>query len=89
MQKAILTGLFVIAAAAVAHADPAIHVERHGGQRVYVLETPIEVRVHPPRPEVAILHAPASVDYVWHDLSEDLVGHITEALHHPPFERSR
>ena len=99
MRTVIATVVFVTAAGAAwaddcppptsSAAPPSIHVKRDGAQRVYVLDTPIHVCVHPPRPAVAIVPGPASVDYVWHDLAEDLVGHIAEALRHPPFEVDR
>jgi hypothetical protein len=50
------------------------------GKRVIVIEKTIVICGHPPKPAVAYLTTPKTVDYTWETLKEDLVSRILQSV---------
>ena len=55
-------------------------VEIIDGKRVTVIKKEIIICGHPPRPAVAYLTTPKTVDYTWEQLKEDLIPRILESV---------
>jgi hypothetical protein len=61
------------------------HLERHDGRLIHVLETPIIICHHVPRPSVAYVTDSKSINYEWEKLKQDFLPQILASVTKAPF----
>lgn len=90
-----LATLALLAAPAAAHAgkcddqgtteEGQFHVEERDGKKVYVIDEAITVCGKVPRPLVAYVLQPRSINYEWEGLKQEFLPKILESVKKAPF----
>jgi hypothetical protein len=61
------------------------HVEEQDGQKVYVIDKAITVCGKVPRPLVAYVLQPRSINYEWEGMKQEFLPKIRESVNEAPF----
>ena len=64
---------------------PKFHTVRQDGRLIHVLETPIIICHHVPRPNVAYVSASNPINYVYPSLKQDFLPQILASVTKAPF----